>query len=172
MYSFAAVAYDDKGNEISSYYATLDTLPDAIPGGDPDTMVWWSHQGYAFNEARKDTRPPDVVLPEFIQWCRDLPGKVCVVGYPVTFDFMWLYWYAIKFVGPSVPFGFQGIDIKTMAWMKLGGQYKHAAKRNFPRHWFRGAPAHTHHPLDDARGQGINFFNIRDDTDTFPPKKA
>jgi len=168
MLSFGAAAFDlqhlpHPRLPIATFEANLDLLDEATPS--PDTMAWWATQPEAWAACRKNTRPATEVMPEFVKWCRALPGVPVIVGYPVTYDFMFLYWYTMAFGGiedgAHGPFGFQGLDIKTLAWAKLGGQYKSATKRNMPRAWFRGSPKHNHEALTDAIGQGVLFVNMR-----------
>ena len=161
MLSFGAVAYDASGLEIDFYYATLDTLEGAT--SDPDTMAWWGRQDpTVWEAAREGARPASIVMPEFNGWVDKLPGKPVFVGFPATFDFLFVYWYLIKFAGRS-PFGFSALDIKSLAMGELGTAFRKTVKRRMPRRWFVGAPKHTHHALDDARGQGILLSHILKD---------
>jgi len=77
------------------------------------------------------------------------------VAYPAGFDFLFVYWYLIRFVGKS-PFSHSALDVKTysMAMLKCG--YREAGKRNMPKRWFDPHP-HTHVALDDAIEQGALF---------------
>lgn len=74
------------------------------------------------------------------------------------FDFMFVYWYLIRFAGES-PFSHSALDIKTYAMALLGTGYRASNKRNMPREWFDDFP-HTHVALDDALGQGALFCNM------------
>ncbi len=163
MLSFGAVAYDEIGDEIDTYEANLDTLDEATPSA--STMDWWAAQPEAWEACRKDTRPAEEVLPEFLKWVSKFKRPV-IVGYPVTFDFLFLYWYTMAFGGIEdggrCPFGFSGLDIKTLAMASMGTDYRRSTKRNMPKAWFHGAPKHNHEALTDARGQGLLFFNILD----------
>ncbi|KAF0245570.1 MAG: hypothetical protein FD167_3534, partial [bacterium] len=87
-----------------------------------------------------------------------LPGKPVFVSYPVTFDFLFVYWYLIKFTGES-PFSHSGLDIKTYAMAMLKTDYRDSTKRNMPKSWFDKFP-HTHQALDDAIEQGALFCNM------------
>jgi hypothetical protein len=80
------------------------------------------------------------------------------VAYPVCFDFLFMYWYLIRFVGHS-PFSHSGLDIKTYAMALLGTEYHESTKRHMPKRWFEDLP-HTHVALDDAIGQGALFCNM------------
>jgi hypothetical protein len=158
MLSFASVAYDGDGRELGSFTVNLETLPDAT--SDPRTMDWWRTQPQAWAACRQDLRAPSDAMREYDRWLRSLPKRPVFVAYPLLFDMMFIYWYQLRFVGSS-PFSHSGIDIKTMAYTALGlGSYRSATKRNMPSEWFGNMP-HTHVALDDARGQGVLFFNIR-----------
>ena len=127
-------------------------------------MNWWATQPEAWIAHRKNTMPATEAMPKFIHWVRNLPGRPVIVGYPVTYDFMFLYWYTMAFGGLAdgerCPFGFQGLDLKTLAWARLGGGYRGASKRRMPKEWFQGSPKHDHTALTDAMGQGIMFVNM------------
>lgn len=158
MLSFGAAAFV-RGDvaPIATYEATLDPLPGATQ--DPDTMEWWKGQGEAWALATANPRPAEVVLPEFRDWARSLPGSPVMIVFP-SWDYMWMAWYLHRFTGGN-PFGLGALDLKTLAWSKLGERdFKSASKKNFPRDWFKGAPRHNHHALTDAIGQGVMFINM------------
>jgi hypothetical protein len=97
----------------------------------------------------------------YVAWLKALPGKPVFVGYPAGFDFLFVYWYLIRFAGES-PFSFSALDIKTFAMATLGTSYRETAKKRMPKHWFDDLP-HTHKALDDAIEQGALFCNILSD---------
>jgi hypothetical protein len=168
MLSFASVAYDGGGKELATFTANLDILPGAKP--DPRTMAWWQDKPAAWAACRKDPIAPRTAMERYVIWLEKLPGEPVFVAYPLLFDMMFVYWYLIKFVGRS-PFSHSGIDIKTMAYVARGGDaYRAATKKNMPRDWFAKDLPHTHVALDDARGQGVLFFNIRRFLGTSKPK--
>jgi hypothetical protein len=78
------------------------------------------------------------------------------VGYPAGFDFLFVYWYLIRFVGTS-PFSFSALDIKTYAMALMGTDYRESTKKHMPKRWFAGLPPHTHKAVDDAVEQGFLF---------------
>ena len=156
MLSFASAAFTAKKELVDTFSANLELLPDAL--GDPKTMAWWQTQPEAWAACRKDLEAPDVVMPRYVQWLKSLPGKPVFVGYPVCFDFLFVYWYLIRFAGES-PFSHSGLDIKTYAMAVLKTEYRASTKKNMPRRWFDNLP-HTHVALDDAIGQGALFCNM------------
>jgi hypothetical protein len=136
MLSFGSAAYTADKRLIATFEANLHTLPGA--SGHPETMAWWQTQPEA--------------------WANALPGQPVFVGYPAAFDFLFVYWYVIRFAGES-PFSFSALDIKSYAMAVLGTDYRETVKRNMPKEWFDDLP-HTHKALDDALGQGALFCNI------------
>jgi hypothetical protein len=156
MLSFASAAFLSDKTLVSTFTANLETLPAASE--DPDTMEWWSKNSEAWNAARTDLQAPENAMPQYVNWIKALPGKPVFVGYPAGFDFLFVYWYLIRFTGES-PFSFSALDIKSYAMAVLKTEFKKTVKGKMPRHWFEKLP-HTHVALDDAIEQGILFCNI------------
>ena len=156
MLSFASAAFTAEKQLVGTFSCNLETLPDAQP--DPRTAAWWRSQPEAWAACRSNLRPPAETMRDYLQWLKDLPGKPVFVGYPAAYDFMFVYWYLIRFTGES-PFSHSALDIKTLAMALLGRGYRDATKKNMPRRWFDDLP-HTHVALDDAIGQGALFCNM------------
>jgi hypothetical protein len=97
-------------------------------------------------------------MHRYLDWMKSLPYKPVFVGYPAGFDFLFVYWYLIRFTGES-PFSFSVLDIKSYAMAVLKTGFKKTVKGKMPRHWFEKL-SHTHVALDDALEQGILFCNI------------
>ena len=156
MLSFASAAFLADKTSVGIFAANLTLLPGAQ--GDPQTMQWWQGQPQAWAACRSNLREPAEVMPEYVAWLKALPGKPVFVGYPAAYDFLFVYWYLIRFVGES-PFSHSALDIKTYAMALLGTEYRASVKRNMPVAWFDELP-HTHVALDDAKGQGALFCNM------------
>jgi hypothetical protein len=161
MLSFGSAAFTPEGKLIDTYTANLDTLPGAQQ--DLDTMEWWKGQAEAWEACRKDTRPAEEVMPEYVRWVKNIKvhgekTRPVFVGYPAGFDFTFMYVYMRKFAGES-PFSFSALDIKSVAMAQLRCEFRAATKRRFPKHWF-GKSRHNHVALDDAIEQGEMFCNI------------
>lgn len=156
MLSLGSAAFDAEGRELGTFSANLETLAEA--SGHPDTMKWWATQPEAWTACRVDPEPAERVMPRYVAWLESLPGRPVFVGYPAAYDFCFVYWYLMRFVGKS-PFSHSALDIKTLAMAVLGTEYRDSTKRRMPRRWF-GRQAHTHRALDDAREQGVLFCNI------------
>jgi hypothetical protein len=78
--------------------------------------------------------------------------------HPAAYDFMFIYWYLIRYVGES-PFSHFALDIKSYAMAVLKSPFRETSKRKMPKRWFDDLP-HTHVALNDALEQGALFCNI------------
>jgi hypothetical protein len=156
MLSFASAAFRADKTLVDTFSANLVTLPGA--SGDERTMRWWRSQPEAWEACRKDPEEPAAAMPRYVAWLKALPASPVFVAYPAGFDFMFVYWYLIRFAGES-PFSHSALDIKTLAMAMLGCGYRDSTKRNMPRRWF-DQKRHTHVALDDAIEQGQLFCNM------------
>ena len=156
LLSFGSAAFTADKTLVATFEANLHTLPGAE--GHLDTMAWWRTQPDAWAACRENLRDPAEAMAAYVAWLKALPGKPVFVGYPAGFDFLFVYWYLIRFAGES-PFSFSALDIKSYAMAVLGTPFRETTKRNMPREWFSNRP-HTHKALDDALGQGELFCNI------------
>ena len=143
MLSFGSAAYTAGKELLGTFSANLVTLPGAH--GHPDTMAWWETQPEAWAASREDQQDPAAAMTRYREWLEQLPGRPVFVGYPAAFDFMFVYWYLIRFAGSS-PFSHSALDIKTYAMALLGTDYRATSKRAMPQAWF-----------DDAIEQGALF---------------
>jgi hypothetical protein len=153
MLSFASVAFDDDGQEVACFSRNLATLEGAA--GHPETMAWWAAHTVAWDACRVDASAPAEAMLAYVDWIEGLRGKPVFVAYPAAFDFLFVYWYLMRFAGRS-PFSHSALDIKTFAMAVLKTKYRDATKRHMPRRWFP-AVKHSHVALDDAREQGLLF---------------
>jgi hypothetical protein len=156
MLSFASAAYLADKTLVDTFTANLRTLPGAT--ADPETMAWWQQRPEKWAATRTDLQDPEPTMGRYVAWIKHLPGRPVFVAYPAGFDFLFVYWYLIRFAGES-PFSFSALDIKTYAMALLKTEYREAVKRNMPKRWFDPRP-HTHVALDDALEQGALFCNM------------
>jgi hypothetical protein len=150
MLSMGCCAVTRRGAPLGTFYERLKPLPEASPN--PATMKWWEENKEAWREATRDPKDPAEVMPAMNRWLRSLPGKPVFAAYPAGFDFTFVYWYLIRFAGESA-FGFQALDMKTLAMALLAKPYRDATKRHMPRSWFDPGGRHTHNALADATEQ-------------------
>ncbi len=156
MLSIGCAAYLPDKTLLATFSANLETLPGA--SGDPKTMAWWATEKLAWEACRKDCVPPEKAMHDCLVWLKALPGVPVFVAYPVTFDFMFVHWYLMRFAGES-PFAHSGLDMRTLAMALLNADWQRSTKRHMPKSWFDPFP-HTHVALDDAIEQGALFCNM------------
>ncbi len=90
---------------------------------------------------------------------KGLKARPVFVAYPAGFDFLFVYWYLMRFAGES-PFSHSALDVKSFAMALLKTDYRDSTKRAMPRRWFDPGLPHTHVALDDAIEQGALFCNM------------
>ena len=156
MLSLGSVAYRADKTEVDTFSVNLETLEGAEP--DPVTMEWWQQFPEAWKACREDTREPAAAMEDYVRWLESLPGKPIFVGWPATWDFMWVYWYLMRFTGER-PFSESALDIRSYAMGMRRKPFMKTGKHFLPKRWFDDLP-HTHVALDDAREQGAMFLNM------------
>lgn len=141
--------------EATTFYAELRPISDefvaeamAVSGLDRDLLV-------------REGRDPAEAMASAAVWVREACGDTLPVlaAFPLSYDWMWIYWYFMRFTGES-PFGHSRcIDIKTLYAAKAGVPVAWSTKRQMPRD-VRSARRHTHNALDDAIEQAELFQNL------------
>ncbi|GAA0383449.1 hypothetical protein Acor_81370 [Acrocarpospora corrugata] len=139
----------------STFYAELRPISDdfvpeamAVCGLDRDLLV-------------REGRDPEEAMKSAAKWITETCGKATPVlaAYPLSYDWMWIYWYFMNFTGSS-PFGHSRcIDIKTLYAAKAAVPIGWATKRQMPQE-IRSTRRHSHHALDDAIEQAELFQNL------------
>lgn len=156
MLSFGSAAYLEDKTLVKTFSANLVTLPNAAQH--PKVMEWWKGKPDAWKACRENLQPPEAAMKNYLAWLKSLPGVPVFVGYPAAYDFMFVYWYLVRFTGES-PFSHSALDIKTLAMALLKTGYRRSTKKNMPKRWFDDLP-HSHEALDDAIEQGAMFCNM------------
>ncbi len=160
MLSLGSAAFTEDNKILDTFSVNLVTLEGSSPH--PETTAWWKTQPLAWEACRKNLQDPKEAMSRYVAWitvlCKTHKGKAVFVGYPATFDFMFVYWYLIRFTGSS-PFSYSALDIKSFAMAILKSRFKETTKRNMPKAWFEPLP-HTHIALDDAKEQGALFCHL------------
>ncbi len=142
---------------LSTYSANLETLAGA--GTHPKTMEWWQQFPDAWAACRRDVRPPETVMPEYLAWLAKLPGRPVFLGWPASWDFMWVYWYIVRFTGER-PFRENALDVRSYAMGMRKSEFRLTSRTYLPKRWFDANLSHTHVALDDALEQGALFCNM------------
>ncbi len=141
--------------ESRTFYAELRPISDdhvaealAVSGLDRATLL-------------REGRDPAEAMTEAAAWVREVCGDDLPVlaAFPLSYDWMWMYWYFLRFTGES-PFGHSRcIDIKTLYAAKAVVPVAWATKRQMPRE-VRSRRPHTHNALDDAIEQAELLQNL------------
>jgi hypothetical protein len=97
---------------------------------------------------------PEGVMREFAAWigkaCKDRPMFIADNN---GFDWQFINWYFHHFTG-SNPFGFSSTN--------LGSLYKGMEKDVFKTFKHLRKTAHTHHPVDDAKGNAEALLSMKE----------
>lgn len=162
-FGMIAVGLADQGNLIKiegtppSFYAELKPISDdfvpaaaAVAGLDRNDLI-------------ENGLDPEVAMKNAAAWVNKLAvtynARPVFVAWPLSFDWMWMYWYFMQYNGSS-PFGHSSaLDIKTYWGTKMGLEIRKVGKRGLPAA-VRSKSPHTHNALDDAREQGETFWNM------------
>jgi hypothetical protein len=135
MISFGAIVVDEQLDK--TFYGQLKPISENFI---PEVLAVSGH-------SRAETltfQEPEFVMNEFAEWieanCKDRP---IFISDNNGFDFMFICWYFHHFNG-SNPFGHSS--------QNLGSLYKGIQKDVFVNFKHLRKTKHTHHPVDDVRG--------------------
>ena len=97
---------------------------------------------------------PAVVMPRFGQWLAETSsGRPVFVSDNVAYDWQWINYYFHMFGGEN-PFGHSG--------RRIGDLYCGLVKDSFARWKHLRKTTHTHHPVDDAKGNAEALLAMAD----------
>ena len=97
---------------------------------------------------------PKPVMEQFKQWLQaNSRGRLLFISDNNGFDWQFINWYFHHFLGEN-PFGFSSTN--------LGSLYKGMEKDTFTSFKHLRDTKHTHHPVDDARGNAEALLKMKD----------
>jgi len=144
MISLGAIKVDNALDK--TFYGRLKPISDKFI---PEALAVSGHsraETLTFDDPRK-------VMADFKQWisevCTDRP---IFISDNNGFDWMFVCWYFHHFLGEN-PFGFSS--------QNLGSVYKGMEKDMFKTFKHLRRSAHTHHPVDDARGNAEALLTMK-----------
>jgi len=98
--------------------------------------------------------PAEVVMQRFDDWLKaNCRGRMLFVSDNNGFDWQFINWYFHHFLGRN-PFGFSSTN--------QGSLYKGLVKDTFQTFKHLRKTRHTHHPVDDAKGNAEALLAMKD----------
>jgi hypothetical protein len=141
--------------ESATFYRELRPISEDF---DPESAAV---AGLDRDELLRSGADPETAMRELAAWVREeARGRTPVaVAWPLSFDWMWTYWYFRRF-GDDSPFGFSGcLDMKTLYCRLRQKALVDSSKSRVPRDLL-STRQHTHNALDDALEQADFFANM------------
>jgi hypothetical protein len=105
---------------------------------------------------------PPTAMTEARRWVLDRThdDRPVLTGFPLMFDWLFIYWYFERFAEGGSPFDHSaGVDMKTMYQQKAAVTTSDAGLHDLPVA-LRPIQAHTHNALDDALRQAEIFVRL------------
>ena len=112
---------------------------------------------------RREGRDPADAMTEAAEWVRknSVDGSPVIVAYPLSFDWLWLYWYFVRFSLTGSPFSHSRcFDVKTAFAVKAHRPIVRASREELRRALGGIRSPHTHRAVDDAREQAEIFARL------------
>jgi hypothetical protein len=148
MISFGAVLVDEQLDK--TFYGQLKPISDKYI---PEALAVSGH-------SREDTllfKDPATVMQHFSTWIKSVSkGQAVFISDNNGFDWMFICWYFHHFTGTN-PFGFSS--------QNLGSLYKGMVKDMFQNFKHLRKTKHTHHPVEDARGNAEALLTLKNEYD-------
>jgi hypothetical protein len=111
----------------------------------------------------REGRDPREVMTEAADWIRDRSagGSPVLVAYPLSFDWLWLYWYFVRFSDTGSPFNHSRcFDVKTAFAVKDRRPISRSGRNELRRVLGNVERPHTHKAVDNAREQAEIFARL------------
>ena len=98
---------------------------------------------------------PNSVMERFAEWLAAVSeGRPIFISDNNGFDWQFINWYFHHFLDKN-PFGFSSVN--------LGSLYKGVVRDTFKNFKHLRKTKHTHHPVDDARGNAEALLHIKEE---------
>ncbi|MBO9731259.1 MAG: 3'-5' exoribonuclease [Chitinophaga sp.] len=144
MISFGAVLVNEQLNQ--TFYGQLKPISDKFI---PEALAVSGHS----REATLQFEDPATVMRNFKNWITSVSkDRPMFISDNNGFDWMFICWYFHHFLGEN-PFGFSS--------QNLGSLYKGMMKDTFTTFKHLRKTRHTHHPVDDAKGNAEALLTMK-----------
>lgn len=148
MISFGAVLVDD--NLDKTFYGKLKPISE---NWIPQALAV---SGHSRNETLEFDEPKEV-MEKFAEWIKqNSKGQAVFISDNNGFDWMFICWYFHHFLDKN-PFGHSS--------QNLGSLYKGLVKDTFKNFKHLRKTKHTHHPVDDAKGNAEALLTMKNEMD-------
>lgn len=148
MISLGAVIVDD--NLDKTFYGQLRPISEAFIEDALQVSGHTRTETMTFEE-------PEIVMRNFESWIKDNSnGRAIFISDNNGFDWMFVCWYFHHFLKRN-PFGFSS--------QNLGSMYKGLVKDTFTNFKHLRKTAHTHNPVDDAKGNAEALLTMKKEMD-------
>ena len=119
--------------------------------------------GLSMQELKLKGTEPKEAMKKFADWIAKVSGdkKPIFVGSPIAFDWCFVNYYFIKFLGYN-PFGVSGIDLKSVWIGKTNSKWHVTTIDDIKKRLGLKHIAHTHNALEDAKEQSTIFGKMMD----------
>jgi hypothetical protein len=152
---------DDDGFAASdpaarTFYAELKPISDTF---EPGALAV---SGLDRDRLAVEGREPGEAMNAAAAWVAEIAAGATpvFVAYPLGYDWMWTYWYFVRFAEEGSPFGHsRHVDMKTLFAAKAGALISRSTKSQMPAGLLPQRP-HTHNALDDAVEQAELFQKL------------
>lgn len=151
-YSLSSIGCAVVGHPDATFYVEMKPISDREV---PEAVAV---SGLTTEHLRMNGEEPAAAMHRFDDWVRATAGRKrrpVFVGFNATFDWMFVHWYLIRYVGKS-PFSISGLDLKAYYMGMMGESWTNTSKRKITKQFPTTLP-HTHNALDDAREQAQLF---------------
>ena len=163
MLSFGIAAYDSSGKEVGFLQRNLIPLEGHV--ADERCMrEFWDKNPEAWEFVNQNRVPAQMAmkdLADFLMQFVEQGLELVWLAYPSAYDWQWIKNYYEAYKPESAPqIGYSAKCISTMFWFYcLQNGLSSDKKKQLWKELTENLP-HSHNPLDDARQQGIGFFNL------------
>ncbi|MFE3451247.1 exonuclease [Nonomuraea sp. NPDC059194] len=156
--AFDGTAFEAADPTKDTFYAELQPISETF---DPEALAV---SGLDRASLTRHGQDPADAMNAAAAWITGLAAEAnatpVFVAYPLGYDWMWMYWYFMRFADKGSPFGHSRcLDMKTLYAARASTPITRSTKRNMPSHLLSAKP-HTHNALDDAIEQAELLQNL------------
>lgn len=146
MISFGAVLVDEALDR--TFYGQMKPISEQFI---PEALAVSGHS----REETLQFQDPEETMRQFADWIQaESQGRPLFMSDNNGFDWMFICWYFHHFLGKN-PFGYSS--------QNLGSMYKGLVKDTFQNFKHLRETKHTHHPVDDARGNAEALWKMKNE---------